>query len=489
MAGLSSTGFEKKIYEDIRSEIETALRTSLGQGINTIAPSVLGTLLDIYTEREALVWDVAEAVYFSQYPNTATGTSLDNVVALTGITRLAAVESRQLGQLLYGTPGTLVPAGTVYSVSGNPSARFVQDNDVTLITGQDEIQTATFSAVPDSGTFKLRYEDQTTGVLAFNATAVQVQAALNALGKLSGITVTGDFTLGFTITFAGDDGKQDHPMLTVQDNLLLIGITPIVVSIAQTAQGVPQGEVSLTAQEPGETQALEGSLTVIETPIAGLNRVHNPVDAIVGRETETDNQLRIRRKATLQVAGAATLDAIRSQLLNLVGVTSVIGFENKTLLTDIDGRPGKSYEMVVQGGDPQEITQNIWDTKPAGIETFGNQSGTAIDSQGVGQLMNWSRPTEVPIYVEVDITDLPEFPVTGAALVKQAIIDHINGLGIGRDVIVYPGLICAIGTVPGIEDIVVRIGIAISPTLDDNIPIAAAQISVTDSSKVIVTIL
>lgn len=489
MSGLSATGFEKKIFEDIRSEIESALKTSLGNGINTVPPSIFGTIINIFAEREALLWDLAEAVYFSQYPNTAVGVALDGVVALTAITRLQATPTRQLGELLFGTPGTLVPAGTVYSVDGNPNAKFSQDNDVTLVAGNDEVQHIAFSAVPDGGNFKLQYEDQITSILPFNATNTQIQNALNALGKLSGMIVTGNFTAGFDITFGGDDGKQDQPMLLVTDNNLVIGITPIVVTITQTTQGQPQGEVNLTAIDPGETQALEGTLIVIDNPISGLDRVHNPVDAIIGRNTETDNELRLRRDLTLQVAGAATLDAIRSRLLNLEGVTSVLPFENKTLVTDIDGRPGKSYEMVVQGGVPQNITQTIWDSKPAGIETFGNQTGTAIDSQGVGQMVKWSRPTGVDIWVTVDIETNLNFPVDGADLVEQAIIDYINGLGIGSDVIVYPGLICAIAVVPGIINIIPRVGTAPSPTLDDNIDIAPAEIAQTDSGKVIVNLI
>lgn len=489
MAGLSATGFDKKIFEDIRAEIESALRTSLGQGINTVPPSILGTLINIFAERESLIWDLAEAVYFSQYPNTAIGAALDGVVALTGITRLASTPTRQLGQLLFGTVGETIPAGTLVSVQGNPNAQFRQDTDVTLVAGTDEVQRLTPSAVPDAGNFKLRYKDQTTAVIPFNATGAQIADALNALGKLSGMSGTGSLSTTVDLTYGGLNGSQDHPLLEVVENNLLIGVTPVTLAVTTLTAGVPQGVSDYTAVENGETQALEGTLTVIDTPVAGLDRVYNPQDAIVGRNTETDNELRIRRRQTLQVAGAGTLDAIRSRLLNLEGVTSVLGFENKTLITDIEGRPGKSYEMVVQGGDPQTITQTVWDSKPAGIETFGNQTGTALDSQGIGQQVKWSRPTEVPIWVEVDIeTDL-NFPPSGAALVEQAIIDYINGLGIGKDVVVYPGLICAIGTVAGIVDIVVRIGIAPSPTLDDNIDIDAAEIAVTDSAKVVVTVL
>lgn len=489
MAGLTSTGFTRKILSEIKKEIEDTLRSTLGAGINVTPPSVIGTLIGAIAEREDLLWQEMENVYNSQYPGTAVGTSLDNVVALTGISRLAATKSVQYNLHLFGTAGTVVPAGTIVSVSGNPQARFITDNSATLVAGVDEVQTLSFSATPDGGSFKLKYEEEETGLINQTATASTVQTALNALNKLSGVIVTGSFGSGFTITFAGNDGKIDHPILEVTSNTLLIGITAVTTSVVQTTQGVPQATVNCTAETAGEVEAIENTLTVIETPIAGLDRVRNMEDAIVGRNLETDNELRIRREQTLQVAGAGTLDAIRSSLLNLVGVTSVLMFENKTLVTDIDGRPGKSYEAVVQGGLPADITQKVWDTKPAGIETFGNQTGIATDSQNIPQTVKWSRPTEVNIWVELDVTDGAGFPLNGATLIRDAIIEHINGLGIGQDIIVVPKLLCAIGDIAGIEDVVVRIGTSASPTLDNNIPIAPAQIAVTDSSKITVTIL
>lgn len=487
MAGLTETGFQRLTLDEIKTEIENSLKSKLGKGINLIAPSVFATIVGIQAERESLLWELAEDVYNSQYPDTAFGTSLDNVASLLGLTRLEATKTTIATQLFFGTIGTPIPAGTIISLEGNPDARFLTDTLVTLIAGVDEVQTLTFSAVPDGGSFKLKYLDQETSALTFAATAANVQTALNGLGDLSGVTVSGNFTLGFTITFAGDDGKQNQPLLLVTSNTLVNGITPVTTTVTETVPGVAQGSCSMTAETEGATSAPRGSATVVETLIAGLSRTINTIDGVVGREIETDNELRVRRANSLQIAGAATVDAIRSRLAALDGVIAAIVFENTALVPDVDGRPPKSFEAVVQGGDDQEITQEVWDTKPAGIETFGSETGIAVDDLGNSHTVYWSRPTEVPIYIDITVTTDFNYPVDGDTQVENALIEFINSLGIGEDVVVYPHLICALDEIPGITDIEIAIGIAPAPTLDDNIIIAADELARTDSTKISVT--
>ena len=80
----------------------------------------------------------------------AFGISLDNVAALSSIKRQAAIASTVVGYRLFGTIGTLVPAGTQFSVSGSPTSQFTTDAPVTLAAGTDEVQTISFDAVPDA---------------------------------------------------------------------------------------------------------------------------------------------------------------------------------------------------------------------------------------------------------------------------------------------------------------------------------------------------
>lgn len=72
--------------------------------------------------------------------------------------------------------------------------------------GNVESQKITFSAVPTSGTWRIEWNAQQTTDLAFNCTATDVQNAINALsGTGLPVTVTGDFSVGFTISWSTFD--------------------------------------------------------------------------------------------------------------------------------------------------------------------------------------------------------------------------------------------------------------------------------------------
>ena len=101
------------------------------------------------------------------------------------------------------------------------------------------------------------------------------------------------------------------------------------------------------------------------------------------------------------------------------------------------GRPPKSFEAVVSGGSNQDVALKIWQTKPAGIETFGNTHVIIQDSQGTDQEINFSRAVPVYIYVLLNITLNPQeiFPVNGIESIKESILTYGNNLSVGLDVI------------------------------------------------------
>jgi uncharacterized phage protein gp47/JayE len=68
------------------------------------------------------------------------------------------------------------------------------------------------------------------------------------------------------------------------------------------------------------------------TPVAGWQSLTNFEAGLTGRNIETDAELRARRALSIRVTGAATVEAIRSRILQEVpGVTSVLVFENVTM--------------------------------------------------------------------------------------------------------------------------------------------------------------
>ena len=158
------------------------------------------------------------------------------------------------------------------------------------------------------------------------------------------------------------------------------------------------------------------------------------------------------------------------------------------------GRPAKSFEAVVQGGTDSDVAYKIWNTKPAGIQTFGNTSFTIVDSMGNNQVMNFSRPSPIYIWVQVALSLYAEetFPANGIDLVAQAILNYGNSLGIGIDVLLQR-VQAQIFTVPGIANGNMQIAATNLPTDSPSfgtadIPIAENETSLFDLSRIFVTV-
>jgi uncharacterized phage protein gp47/JayE len=493
--GITDEGFVIKTLDIIKQEIDDDLKTVLNNNINLLPESVLGTLRDKFSERLHELWELFQLLYNSVYPQTASGMSLDNVCDYAVIERLEARASTIIEQALFGTVSTVIPAGTQISVDGDPTTVFETDESVTLIAGTDEVQTISFSATPDEGSITFFYRTEETSALAYNdaTPAATLQTYLRALDFLSEVVVSGSFAAGFVITFSGADGKQEHPLLTVGTSTLKASSVDVTTTITETTPGVFQGSCSMTCTETGIKNANARSLNVIDTPISGLTSTFNIDDAIVGRDIETDSELRVRRNASIVTSRSATVEAIRNKILDLNGdeyenlpqLTDVIVYENDT--DYVDSKNIESHHIMVvvrQEGDvttrDEEIAQAIFDSRAAGIGTsHGNATGgnaateTITDSTGIDHEIKFIRPDSIDIYLILDNFETDSnYPIDGDDQLKAIIVAWGNNLGVGTDIIVYPQLVAQIALIPGILDFDIKIGTSSPPTLDDNIDIS-----------------
>ena len=155
----------------------------------------------------------------------------------------------------------------------------------------------------------------------------------------------------------------------------------------------------------------------------------------------------------------ATVLAIQDQLENTVGVSSATVVENDQITVDGEGRPPKSFECVVSGGTDNAVATTIWETKPAGIETFGNTTIIITDVRGTQREINFTRPAATNIAIQVTYTlyDEEVFPVDGEDTIKQVCVDYTNSLGLGVDVIPQRYFGPIFEAVTGIEGLVVEV--------------------------------
>lgn len=272
------------------------------------------------------------------------------------------------------------------------------------------------------------------------------------------------------------------------------GRPDIVVETDTDVDGTAGGNFTVTAtfQESGAIPAFAGTLTEIVTPVTGWTAVTNANDAVKGRDADTNVTLRQRREDELALRGGSTVRAIKADVTTVAGVNSVSVLENPSDSYDVNGLPPHSFETLIDDGDTptaldDAVAQAIWDSKPAGIQTFGGTSGNATDENGDTQAMRFSRVTLVPIYQDITVTTTEDYPLDGDDQVKQALIDAGVGYGIGDDVIALAQRASAL-KVAGVVDVpTFKLGFAPAPSGTTNLTITVRQRATFDTANVTVT--
>src|ERR1700694_1938384 len=112
--GVSATGFLPESLAQVQADINAALQAAFGTDIDLSATGPFGQLSGILADREALLWQLGQAIYSGSYPDTARGGALDDLASITGGVRLPATKSTA-SAVLVGTAATVVPQGTVVS--------------------------------------------------------------------------------------------------------------------------------------------------------------------------------------------------------------------------------------------------------------------------------------------------------------------------------------------------------------------------------------
>jgi uncharacterized phage protein gp47/JayE len=257
-----------------------------------------------------------------------------------------------------------------------------------------------------------------------------------------------------------------------------------VIGGGGTVSGVPA-----ESEETGPVEAIQDTITEQVTIISGVATVNNPADATKGNDVETDAALRQRREAGFSLASTATDGSLRSRVGELNSVAQSLCISNRSAVTDGDGRPEHSFEVVVWPAqvDDDPVFDVIRRNNPSGIKAVGDITGTSTDSQGVSQPVAYSVADPIEIYFDIIITPDP-LRYGGDPAVEAAIVAFFDTIQIGQDVILSQVQCAITSTVGGITDIEVRakIGSAPGPGDTSNITIELTEIAITDTGKITV---
>ena len=194
-----------------------------------------------------------------------------------------------------------------------------------------------------------------------------------------------------------------------------------------------EGTVDATCETAGNIKAVPGTITSIYTPLPDWSSVTNEVTGAGGTDKESDDEMRIRRAKTLVRTNNGSKEAFVRALTEIDGVKNVSIVVNDTDDTDeTTGVTPHSVCAVVDGGENADVAQAIFDAKAPGVGTYGTTTVAYTDSFGMTNQVKFTRPTSVPIAVNVSIE-----PDTGydadrvGDIIKESIIDDISNLGIG----------------------------------------------------------
>lgn len=224
----------------------------------------------------------------------------------------------------------------------------------------------------------------------------------------------------------------------------VVGAPAVAIDTLQQKWNIPVGTtipgggtitITATAQEAGDVSASANTVNRIFTPTRGWQSVNNATAATPGVATETDAELRARQAISTANPSTTVLQGTEGAVGNIVGVVAVRGYENDTGTTDGDGIPGHSISIVVIGGDASDIAETILVHKTPGCGTYGNTSVTVNDPRGIPTPIEFERPADISISVQVVITTNVGYTSDYADLIKEAVAETINAFGIGNDVL------------------------------------------------------
>ena len=469
--GVTPEGYVRKrlpeILDDVINRFEDRLGVKIIRNSTNVAYQMFATscyeLSDIHAQ--------LQNIYNAMYPNTATGVSLTNAAALTAIVPIAAE-----------------PTTVILSCTGI---------DGTLITALSQVQDA------NNNTYSC---DTDTYIQKSSASSIQITVSSIIIGTTYTMTIDGiskSYTAiaGDTIssvltslysqfTFTDRSFDVNNNILTVSmndmSNVMAITVNNLVVSKVTSP-------VDFTCDVKGDISPDIGDIVTIITSISGWESVYNDVAANVGRNDETDEELRLRWVQSVYKKASAMLQAIVANVYeNVTGVTACSGYENESDIVDSDGRPPHSIEIVVSGGDDNKIAQEIYNYKAGGISTFGSVSETVNDFQGIPHIINFNRPIPVKIWIKAVITKNEEEVWGDNTLneVAEQILADGETYTVGKDVIVQRFLQNIYKNTTGIGKIDLKATTGETPGTysEDNIVIAAREVAAFDASRIEVSL-
>ena len=469
---IDSTGAHRRTYAEIKADREADFRAALGNGVDLNSSGYTGQIVALLSRGLSEVWELFQQTFDSRNVNNAQGVPLDFLLSLIGMDRLPAGPT-QANVVCYADgahlPLTIVSGKQVERVAG--SLLFSLDSDLVISSASCRDIYLAYPTATAGNTYSLALSD--IGVVSFTVPALSTAPEMDLLNGIANLI---NLSLWAGTATVYDTSSPRDSSIQFGGRCLVLRHPTSDFSIPSTDWTIQicgsNGIFDCVVDGPNDISI--GDLNSIYTPVANWLSCYNLAEGETGRNIETDEEARIRRKVSFRT-GKSTEEAIYRWIMNYVpGVSYCNVISNRNDFIDADERAPHSFEVVVQGGKDADVAKAIWNTAPAGIRiglppttTFtGNTHIVVTDYAGNPQDVYFSRPQSQYLWVKISYSLYSQeiFPSDGFAQISADIVAWAaKEFSLGVDVI-PSRFLQAVYQVPGLGPCTVTCGVTSSPS-------------------------
>lgn len=216
---------------------------------------------------------------------------------------------------------------------------------------------------------------------------------------------------------------EEHGNITIPAGTVVCTSTDAKRFVTDSDAVIPSGSnncyVNVTAAEGGSSYNVGiGAVSIIVTPVLGVDSVTNDLRIVGGTDAETDEQLRERVKDSfLNISNGTNAAYYRSVAMSFDGIysASVVGRGRGTGTVDVYVSGRGTYVPLEKR---REIEDVLLSARELNVDV---------------RVLN-PAPVTINLYIMLTLAEGYSFSVVSEQ-VRSAVTDYIDGLGIGADVL------------------------------------------------------
>jgi hypothetical protein len=327
--------------------------------------------------------------------------------------------------IAWGTTGPQAPSGpaVLAGVQADIQAAFGTTLSFNLNTPQGQIASSEAAIINDTNQLIVYYANQTNPSFAQG----RMQDAIAAI-----YFITRNPALSTTL----------QVVCTGADDVVIPTGT-LVVDSSNNLYGCVTGG---TIPSSGSITLSFAALTPGPLPVPTTLSIYNVIggwdtagvaSGVVGQNTETSQQLELRRSASVAGNSVSQNGAILGAVLGVPGVLDAYVTDNPSNEPVTIGGvaiPANTLYVAVTGGTAAAVASAIWSKKPPGIPLYsGNASQVVQDPNPAysppapSYTITWEIPTALQVYFSIVVAQSAQIPSNATQLIQQAVVTAFQG--------------------------------------------------------------